>query len=105
MLYVYNIVIFTLNLSISLLLFFGIKKQQRRNTKYIVDSFLFTHAHNRALTDQDQKWLFESLYSIDKGVKLPEEKAVIKTKEKIKVFKPSEDPMREYRGEKDDWFS
>jgi hypothetical protein len=100
-----DFLVISFELVVIFVLFLLIKRQQRRNTKYIVDTLVFMNAHNRALTDQDQKWLFESLYSIDKSVRLPEEKAEIKPKAKIAVFKPSDNPMREYKGEKDDWFS
>jgi len=51
-----------------------------------------------------QKWIFESLYSIDHKVLLPEEHEKPAINKKAVVYIPSKDPMAEFRGQKDDFY-
>ena len=49
-----------------------------------------------------EKWLFDSLYSINPNVKLPDEKTK-ENKEPAKVYSPKNDPWSEFKGELDDY--
>lgn len=51
-----------------------------------------------------QKWVFESLYSIDHKVLLPEEHEKPATSKKAVIYNPLKDPMAEFRGQKDDFY-
>ena len=57
-----------------------------------------------------QKWLFDALYSINNKVVLPEQVVEsIKEKEskeefKASVYSPTDDPMGQFEGKKDDWY-
>ena len=49
-----------------------------------------------------EKWIFESLYSINQKVLLPTEHERPMLSKRAVVFKPTEDPMAEFQGLKDD---
>jgi len=49
-----------------------------------------------------EDWLFQSLYSINHNVKLPDEIIEIIPK-KASVYNPLKDPMSEFTGDLDDW--
>lgn len=49
-----------------------------------------------------EKWIFESLYSINHKVVLPEVHEKKTINRPAKVYSPSEDPMSEFTGEMDD---
>lgn len=51
---------------------------------------------------ETRKWLFDSLYSINHNVKLPEDKKEVEVKEAV-VINPRLDPYSEFNGNKDDW--
>lgn len=57
--------------------------------------------------NKQNKWLFDSLYSMSSKVMLPEEyEEAPKKKESLaaKVFYQDQDPMYEMNGLRDDWF-
>lgn len=51
-----------------------------------------------------QKWLFNSLYSINQTVLLPEEHEKPMSTKKVYVYDPGADPMAEFNGNKDDFY-
>lgn len=51
-----------------------------------------------------QKWIFESLYSIDHKVLLPEEHEKKSVSKPAKIYSPIEDPMNEFTIGKDDFY-
>lgn len=84
-------------------LFAQIKKQQKRNARYVIDTIIFLDQRNRELRDRDQKWLFDSLYSMNKSVKLPETVAVEKMKKPATIISPKANWRAEFRGDLDDF--
>lgn len=51
-----------------------------------------------------EKWLFESLYSINHKVLLPSEHEKPTISKKASVYIPGKDPMAEFNGKQDDYF-
>lgn len=50
------------------------------------------------------RWLFDSLYSLNSNVKLPDDESKISTA-KAEVYNPATDPMNEFDGRRDDFHS
>lgn len=51
-----------------------------------------------------ERWMFESIYSINHKVLLPEEHEKPTINKKAKVHSPTTEAMYEFSGKKDDWF-
>lgn len=65
------------------------------------------HKKLDAMKAQDEvtrQWIFDSLYSINHEVKLPEAIDKFEPKEAI-VISDKTDPYKEFTGDHDDWFS
>ena len=60
-----------------------------------------TQIHKRF--DKLEKWLFDSLYSIDQDVVLPESTVIKSSNSPASVYNPNEDPYSEFNGKQDDW--
>ena len=52
--------------------------------------------------EEQSDWLFKTLYNINKGTLLPTEHERPMLSKRAVVFKPTEDPMAEFQGLKDD---
>lgn len=53
--------------------------------------------------EKHQKWLFDSLYSLNSNVKLPDEMEKKEYKKAI-IVSDKDDPMKEFSGDHDDYF-
>lgn len=62
-----------------------------------------TRAHFTEIMARHEKWLFDSLYSINNKVLLPDD--LEKPVEDIpaKVYSPFKDPLNQFKGQKNDW--
>jgi hypothetical protein len=55
---------------------------------------------------RNQEWLFHQLYALAPGkVMKPDEVAPEEKSKPAKIYNPNKDPMREFTGKMDDWFS
>jgi len=55
--------------------------------------------------EEHEKWLFDSLYSIDNKVLLPKEQEKPMINKEATIYSPTEDGMAEFNGMKDDFYS
>lgn len=55
--------------------------------------------------ENHEKWLFESLYSMNHKVLLPKEHEKPTINKSAVIFSPTEDGMAEFNGMKDDFYS
>lgn len=55
-----------------------------------------------AFNRETRKWIFDSLYSINHNVKLPNEDTKVEMKKAI-IYNESKDPYSEFNGKLDDW--
>lgn len=73
---------------------------------YVVGVGVFLEFEKRQVARQKEfeKWLFNSLYSIDHKVLLPTDIEKKAESRKATVYIPGKDPMAEFTGKQDDFF-